>query len=64
MTALPSMLPVKLYFSYSHKDKRMKDELVMHLAPLQRQGMIHTRLLYFAISGVNVILLGPIPSSG
>ena len=23
-----------------------------------------TRLLYFAISGVNVILLGPIPSSG
>ena len=31
---------INLFFSYSHKDKNMRDELEIHLAALKRQGVI------------------------
>ncbi len=34
------MEPVKLFFSYSHKDEDLREELVKHLAILRRQGVI------------------------
>ena len=33
---------IKLFFSYSHKDEAMRDELEIHLAGLKRQGVIET----------------------
>lgn len=33
---------VKLFFSYSHKDEVLRDELEIHLASLKRQGVIAT----------------------
>lgn len=33
---------VELFFSYSHKDEELRDELVKHLTILQRQGLIST----------------------
>lgn len=33
---------VKLFISYSHKDKKLLDELEKHLGPLVRQGVIET----------------------
>lgn len=30
----------KLFISYSHRDEALKDELISHLAPLKRQGLI------------------------
>ncbi len=29
-----------LFFSYSHVDEELRDELEVHLAPLKRQGII------------------------
>ena len=34
---------VKLFFSYSHKDEDLRNELETHLAPLKRQGVISSR---------------------
>ncbi|MDX2217100.1 MAG: tetratricopeptide repeat protein [Oculatellaceae cyanobacterium bins.114] len=36
----PSPLPLSVFISYSHKDEDLKDELVVHLANLKRQGKI------------------------
>ncbi|HEX8197853.1 MAG TPA: toll/interleukin-1 receptor domain-containing protein [Pyrinomonadaceae bacterium] len=33
---------VKLFFSYSHRDEALRDELQVHLASLQRQGIIES----------------------
>ncbi|WDN90992.1 hypothetical protein BuS5_03964 (plasmid) [Desulfosarcina sp. BuS5] len=33
---------VNLFFSYSHKDKELRDELEIHLSALKRQGIIST----------------------
>ena len=32
----------KVFFSYSHRDEAMRDELETHLAILKRQGVIET----------------------
>ncbi|NMG22152.1 TIR domain-containing protein [Brasilonema bromeliae] len=32
--------PVKLFFSYSHKDEVLRDELATHLSMMKRQGVI------------------------
>jgi hypothetical protein len=32
--------PVELFYSYSHKDEKLRDELAVHLSLLQRQGVI------------------------
>ncbi|HLM74961.1 MAG TPA: TIR domain-containing protein, partial [Polyangiaceae bacterium] len=32
--------PLRLFYSYSHKDEALRDELETHLAILQRQGLI------------------------
>lgn len=32
--------PVKIFFSYSHKDESLREEMVKHLAILKRQGLI------------------------
>jgi internalin A len=34
--------PVRLFYSYSHKDETLRGELVAHLKLLQRQGLIDT----------------------
>ncbi|MEH2242289.1 toll/interleukin-1 receptor domain-containing protein [Nostoc sp.] len=34
------MPSLKLFFSYSHKDKALRDELAKHLSTLRRQGVI------------------------
>ncbi len=34
------MKPIKLFFSYSHKDEDLRDELVKHLSILKRQGVL------------------------
>ena len=31
-----------LFFSYSHKDRDLRDELEIHLSALKRQGLIST----------------------
>jgi hypothetical protein len=33
---------IKLFFSYSHRDEDLRDELEIHLAALKRQGVIET----------------------
>lgn len=33
---------IKLFFSYSHKDEDLRNELETHLSPLKRQGVIDT----------------------
>lgn len=33
---------VKVFFSYSHKDENLRDELEIHLSSLKRQGIIET----------------------
>jgi len=41
-------LPLAVFFSYSHRDELLKDELVVHLASLKRQGVIkvwHDRMI-------------------
>lgn len=37
-----SLEPVDLFYSYSHKDEKLRDELAVHLTMLQRQGIIST----------------------
>mgnify|MGYP002780816569 CR=1 FL=1 len=40
--------PIKVFFSYSHRDEEFKDELVNHLSILRRQGTIadwHDRMI-------------------
>lgn len=32
--------PIKVFFSYSHEDEKLKDELIKHLSILQRQGTV------------------------
>ena len=32
--------PFEVFFSYSHRDEKMRDQLADHLAALQRQGVI------------------------
>lgn len=34
------MKPVKLFYSYSHKDEDLRKELVTHLSILERQGVL------------------------
>jgi len=34
------MAPVEVFFSYSHKDEKLRDELALHLSMLQREGVI------------------------
>ena len=36
----PPMPPVELFFSYSHKDEKLREQLEQHLIMLQRQGII------------------------
>src|SRR5688572_23072357 len=33
---------VKVFFSYSHRDESLRDELEIHLSSLKRQGVIET----------------------
>ncbi|MDZ8236553.1 MAG: toll/interleukin-1 receptor domain-containing protein [Nostoc sp. ChiQUE01a] len=37
-----SLVSLKVFFSYSHADEPLKDELVKHLGILKRQGIIST----------------------
>lgn len=41
-TAIPSfpVQPLSVFFSYSHKDEDLRDELAVHLTMLKRQGLI------------------------
>ena len=39
MSAQPSQA-LEVFFSYAHRDEALRDELVKHLSPLQRQGVI------------------------
>jgi hypothetical protein len=32
--------PIEVFYSYSHKDETLRDELVKHLSLLKRQGVI------------------------
>ena len=34
------MNPIKLFFSYSHKDEDLRNEMVKHLSILKRQGVL------------------------
>ena len=34
------MEPVEVFFSYSHRDEKLRDKLALHLSMLQRQGVI------------------------
>ena len=34
------MKPIELFFSYSHKDEELRDELLKHLSLLKREGVI------------------------
>jgi hypothetical protein len=38
--AAPHALPLKLFFSYSHRDEKLRDHLSNHLAALEREGLI------------------------
>jgi len=35
-------MPIKLFFSYAHKDETLRDELATHLSMLQNQGLIES----------------------
>jgi len=37
---MTSASPIKVFFSYSHKDELLRDELAKHLAMLRRNGVI------------------------
>jgi hypothetical protein len=34
--------PITIFISYSHKDERLRNQLVAHLSPMKRRGLIHT----------------------
>jgi hypothetical protein len=36
----PTKAPVRLFYSYSHKDEKLREKLEEHLSQLQRQGVI------------------------
>jgi tetratricopeptide (TPR) repeat protein len=36
----PQLRPAKLFYSYSHKDEELRDQLQKHLALMKRQGLI------------------------
>ncbi|MBW4518828.1 MAG: AAA-like domain-containing protein [Scytolyngbya sp. HA4215-MV1] len=36
------MTPVTVFFSYSHRDEKLRDKLALHLALLQKQGVIQS----------------------
>ncbi|MGP1373670.1 MAG: toll/interleukin-1 receptor domain-containing protein [Almyronema sp.] len=36
----PALKPVEVFFSYSHRDEDLRDEMAKHLSILQRQGII------------------------
>ena len=37
-----ALAPVGLFYSYSHKDESLREELDKHLAPLRHEGVIHS----------------------
>ncbi|WP_437338946.1 TIR domain-containing protein [Sorangium sp. So ce394] len=39
---LPAKTPVRLFFSYSHRDEALRDELETHLALLKREGLLQS----------------------
>ena len=39
-TFVPYTAPMEVFFSYSHKDEQLRDELAKHLSILKRQGII------------------------
>ncbi len=40
MTAEEHIQPLEIFYSYAHKDERMRDELAKHLSNLRQQGLI------------------------
>ncbi|WP_437971620.1 AAA family ATPase [Sorangium sp. So ce260] len=38
----PTRKPIRLFFSYSHKDEALRDELETHLALLKREGLLQS----------------------
>jgi hypothetical protein len=40
MSYSPSAEPIEVFFSYSHRDEKLRDKLALHLSILQRQGVI------------------------
>jgi len=41
-TAIPAPNPIEIFFSYSHKDQALREELESHLRPLQDRGLINS----------------------
>ncbi|WP_437747130.1 PQQ-binding-like beta-propeller repeat protein [Sorangium sp. So ce1504] len=39
---LPAKAPIRLFFSYSHRDEGLRDELEAHLALLKREGLLQS----------------------
>ncbi|WP_437873872.1 toll/interleukin-1 receptor domain-containing protein [Sorangium sp. So ce363] len=39
---LPTTKPIRLFFSYSHRDEALRDELENHLALLKREDLLQT----------------------
>lgn len=39
----PETKPISLFYSYSHKDEELRNELADHLVPLERAGLIEVR---------------------
>ena len=39
-TSAPPLEPVEVFFSYSHRDERLRDKLAVHLSLLQQQGVV------------------------
>ncbi|WP_437282534.1 AAA family ATPase [Sorangium sp. So ce375] len=39
---LPTKTPIRLFFSYSHEDEALRDELETHLALLKREGLLQS----------------------
>ncbi|WP_437962115.1 toll/interleukin-1 receptor domain-containing protein [Sorangium sp. So ce119] len=40
--SLTARRPIRLFFSYSHKDEALRDELETHLALLKREGLLQS----------------------
>jgi hypothetical protein len=40
MSSTPQLPPIRVFYSYSHKDEDLRKELETHLKPLVRQGLI------------------------
>ncbi|MEO0771068.1 MAG: NB-ARC domain-containing protein, partial [Cyanobacteria bacterium J06649_4] len=52
-TAQSSIKPANVFISYAHEDEALKDELMVHLAPLKRQGKVRSWQDWAIESGVN-----------